>query len=1230
MANYGQFKHASIKGEKGTDWLIHIFKKDYANLVDDYTFLDASGGDWNLPSNASFDSGGGLNITSSGSSGIISQDLGAALVDGKTYYVTVKVSSYSGSSAITPSIGGAGGSSITSNGIHQQTIVAGSADNNLAIVVGALFAGKIDYVIISADSTWAGSSEMTLSGEGFQITWNGQGGTRDRVFLGSECVLSFFVENQTDEDWLYNDVFIKGDKYHFIRIYKNSVTNDNLWWFGYFQPAFDKFENTPFPYVTQLTATDSYGFYSKLKKSSFASEASKNTPHKIKTILLNIGSKMSLANTSTDDDTPVPVLRNWLRTSIDWWRPEDTYQSSDPFNLYKASKGAFAPRTEFDENDNITNLDEALKYKDSEVFDGCLKTFNTVGFLAEGYYYFIQPNSLANNTTATLKTWQYRDESIGGVDVGNITPLLTIDQSNNVILGGSNLIYEPSLESVTTNYTLGDSTFFISPGADLTTSFVAGGIQVATNTDDYFTLDFHAIHRETITTSDFSFSTFNPTPSINVPATVRNSSFLTTATLIISITDGSTTKYLQPSPSPISSTSNNLIWTTSGSPLSITIKRGYNAYGGLSSVYAIGDVSNYIVESGGLIQDDSFGPCSRNIYPNDSTPNYKFRTDIYFSANVDAPGIQGNVSVQVTAVNDYSQVYESGSAPFYTLDTYSINALNDPTPTSTSTTCGNISLYFSGNSEYADTASEYEYSANQTQIPSNESISLGKIKLGSSNLNELYSIQYVNSSGVNTPAMLFQRGNPTPDDGKNITQLLVNEFLSLQIEPLEILQADIQSADISPLKLIKYSINNNSSYKYYVFMGGTFSAQSEIMRGEWYKVNSQIDYVTEPEPTPTEIFAGKNVIANNNIYNEIPFSTNQTIIQKLLDESYGVLNADLTTSSSTNKLVLSSNSKGKIYDNQKIRISFPDGSNSTILISDGDNLTSSSQINIDSFTPRMIYPSGSIVTPLTYDLTNVITGGGSTSPAGSDTQVQFNNSGSFGASAELTWDGTSLTSTRLVADDTDESPTAIIQLMDGTGNGIAQLARIGSGANAHRGQLILRDSATAKVQIKASGSSYINSSSAKLGIGNSSPTAELDVTGDVVISGSLTADSIVYTEVRILPSDFIADDVGRPLMIDDSTGDRWLKSHSTAKMYASVQIPKGRTATQLIIYGSGTSAVTVYEATIDSDTVTSKGTGNIGSVVNFTDVTHSSGNYLLIELAQTSTEKVYGGKVTIT
>tara|TARA_R110002096_G_scaffold127516_1_gene275384 strand:+ start:353 stop:1969 length:1617 start_codon:yes stop_codon:yes gene_type:complete len=118
--------------------------------------------------------------------------------------------------------------------------------------------------------------------------------------------------------------------------------------------------------------------------------------------------------------------------------------------------------------------------------------------------------------------------------------------------------------------------------------------------------------------------------------------------------------------------------------------------------------------------------------------------------------------------------------------------------------------------------------------------------------------------------------------------------------------------------------------------------------------------------------------------------------------------------------------------------------------------------------------------------------------------------------------------------------------------------------------------------------------------------------------------------IKILPSDFIADDGGTTVQIDDSrSGERFLKSGSVNPLFASIEIPKGYKATDIIIYGNGTSAVTVYEASINDKAVTSKGTGNIGTPINITDVTNSSTNYLLIELAQASGEQVNGGLVTI-
>jgi hypothetical protein len=171
-----------------------------------------------------------------------------------------------------------------------------------------------------------------------------------------------------------------------------------------------------------------------------------------------------------------------------------------------------------------------------------------------------------------------------------------------------------------------------------------------------------------------------------------------------------------------------------------------------------------------------------------------------------------------------------------------------------------------------------------------------------------------------------------------------------------------------------------------------------------------------------------------------------------------------------------------------------------------------------------------------------------------------------------------------------------------------------------------------RVRVKANGETIVTTQD------NAGTAAHYKVSADGDIS-FVSATGVVSagwhgstTRMKILPRDFTADDGGRPPMIDDTGSDRWVESYLTNKLYASIPIPAGYKATECIIYGSGTSAVTVYEADINSKVVTSKATGNIGTLItggDFTDVGSDTTNYLLIELAQTSGEEVYGGYITI-
>ena len=790
--------------------------------------------------------------------------------------------------------------------------------------------GSTWNVEIWKDNFSGSSSEIDLSGEGFEITWNGSGGTRDRVFLGSECRLNCIVKNGTDESFLY-DTLSSGYKEYFIRIYKGAVSDSNLWWYGWIQPAFDAIENAPFPYVFQLTATDSYGFFNKQKDKTFTGEVEKTAPHKLKDIFRDtLLTEMNIFD-SAANESPAPQNFYALRTSLDWRQVADSY-TSDPADLYYIAKGNVIEETDFDPETGATILDNnPFDYKSQDVFNALLKAFNAVGYLAEGKYNIIQPNSLKGNTTGVLRTWEY--SKTAETSLVNLDTLLTINQSSNVILQGSTLNYEPSFESVKVNYKKGLSIFNVGFGQNLSSLVYAGTL--VQDTDAQLFLSFYAIHEETINTSDIGV------------VDIEDWTFRTEAVLTIKATSGSSTRYL------VQDSAGELVWQTASA--TITIQRGYNI-----------DEDNLINQLGGFsagtpynLYGTEFGPCSESLTNSGAQQN--FVTQIRFESYIPFPDISPvDVEVQLVTDNEYYRWIASSN-------TVTDLPMPQPSPTSTSTTCEYIQLV--SILTQGTNSSGLSYTASFDGNNSVESFDLGDVSLGQQAAgNKMYTIQQLTGSTYSS-VINFQRGDPTPDDPTNVTFLLVKEFFDLQTEPLEILQAEIQSADISPLKLVKYAINGDSNYKYYTFLGGTFKAQSEILSGEWFKISTATDTIT-----------GGNPINDNVFINLTPRPEKQVIDSSIRDDkamltnnSYGKITTALASDTADTKVTLVAASKGKIYDGQKLVLTYPDKSNPLLLTASGVSTTSDTQIDLVSFTPNIIYPVGSILSPLLYDLTNVIT-----------------------------------------------------------------------------------------------------------------------------------------------------------------------------------------------------------------------------------------------------------------
>ena len=125
--------------------------------------------------------------------------------------------------------------------------------------------------------------------------------------------------------------------------------------------------------------------------------------------------------------------------------------------------------------------------------------------------------------------------------------------------------------------------------------------------------------------------------------------------------------------------------------------------------------------------------------------------------------------------------------------------------------------------------------------------------------------------------------------------------------------------------------------------------------------------------------------------------------------------------------------------------------------------------------------------------------------------------------------------------------------------------------------------------------------------------------------------------IKILPRDFIADDGGEPLGINDvslSVGVANIFSDGSKDMFATIPIPSGFKAIQVRINGNDTGQnFYVYKADIDDAVVTDVGTGttSIGSTCDLaTEVTSDATNYLLIRVTSDgSADRIHGGYVTI-
>ena len=122
--------------------------------------------------------------------------------------------------------------------------------------------------------------------------------------------------------------------------------------------------------------------------------------------------------------------------------------------------------------------------------------------------------------------------------------------------------------------------------------------------------------------------------------------------------------------------------------------------------------------------------------------------------------------------------------------------------------------------------------------------------------------------------------------------------------------------------------------------------------------------------------------------------------------------------------------------------------------------------------------------------------------------------------------------------------------------------------------------------------------------------------------------------IKLVPRDFIVngDGAANKAWCFDDTGTTGIQiKDANSELWAFAQIPNGKKATDVEIWGNNTKVVEVYELNINASGIgTTVGTGVVGTIFSITDVNPDATNYLGVKIITTGTSnRIYGGKITI-
>tara|TARA_R100000995_G_scaffold74513_1_gene43570 strand:+ start:94 stop:2946 length:2853 start_codon:yes stop_codon:yes gene_type:complete len=165
----------------------------------------------------------------------------------------------------------------------------------------------------------------------------------------------------------------------------------------------------------------------------------------------------------------------------------------------------------------------------------------------------------------------------------------------------------------------------------------------------------------------------------------------------------------------------------------------------------------------------------------------------------------------------------------------------------------------------------------------------------------------------------------------------------------------------------------------------------------------------------------------------------------------------------------------------------------------------------------------------------------------------------------------------------------------------------------------------------------INLKSELIDLADGSANQYLKTNGSGVLSWSaLTSDGWhgSTTLIKVLPTEFMANDDGGAAVIEDDTADKLAvkTSNRFTEFYVTKAIPTGYKATHVQVYASAStsSGVTVRQFDQTDGDLTGSTTGDFNSNIDITDINSSATANIMIKCVGSTTVVIYGADITIT